>query len=89
MDEVIRQIYNGEIQPCEGTYPDSEEYRELRQEHDAILDELADMIDDRAFELVEDLLTVRVLMDSVSVEDMFVYGFKLGMRVLLEALYNS
>ena len=85
MKDTIIQLWRGNLAPAEKFAKDAE-YREclqqLVQEEKALMDEL----DDRYKELLVKCDSSRAAMNSRGEELIFATGFRLGVRLLLEAL---
>ncbi|MDD5017076.1 MAG: hypothetical protein PHO15_03120 [Eubacteriales bacterium] len=81
---LIKQIYKGTLFPAESKYPTGTEYLHMRKELESKIERLNTMLDENGRQLLEDVLTLRVDMDSVTDVDTFVFGFKIGAEIMLE-----
>ena len=89
MEKVLRQLYDGEIRPVEGSYPTDPGYLELRNQLGEKNDLLAGMLNDQDRKLLEEIIDLRVRMDGSLNVDKFSDGFKLGARIMLEILEDT
>jgi len=86
MKTLIEQLYDGEINPCEKIVVRTPEYRELNQKisDDKIYFKSVLSTDDgKRFENLSDMELQR---SSAYAFENFVYGFRLGVGLLLETL---
>lgn len=87
MQPILRQLYSGELCPGQ-QMPKSDEYMDS---HNALLKSSEDL-KARFPELeskIKDLLNEYSLMNTIEREEMFEYGFSLGIRLVLDALSIS
>jgi len=89
MGKVLRQLYDGEIRPLEGSNPTDPDYLELRNQFGEKNDLLAGMLNDQGRKLLEEMIDLRIEMDSSTDVDTFSNGFKLGARIMLEILEDT
>ena len=86
MKSILEQLYYGQLFPAENPIPTSQEYQDARnaffdnaealyQRHKDIEKEMDSVIDDYG------------QVCALESRDMFCYGFRLGVRLLLDALY--
>ncbi len=87
MSSILEQLYSGEIYPAEQWVPRGKEYQEAcrkNQEHYnefiELLSKLNPPLDKRFGEIMDE----RVGVMSYELDDMFVYGFRLGARMMAE-----
>ncbi len=83
---IIRQIYDGELFPAESRYSDNPEYLRMRRELESKLNRLDALLDEDGRQLLEDVLSLRMVMDGMGNADMFEAGFKVGAEIILEML---
>ena len=84
MEKILTQLYNNEIQLLESSYPTDPVYLELRNQLNEKNDLLAGMLNGQGRELLEEIIHLRIQMDSCLDADKFGNGFKLGARIMLE-----
>ena len=89
MQKILKQLYDGEIRPLEGSYPTDPGYHELRDQFDEKNNLLAGMLNDQGRKLFEEMIDLRVQMDGSLDVDKFSGGFKLGARIMLEILEDA
>ena len=85
-DKTLRALYKGEIRPCENTYPNDEEYKELAGQFETLRERLAERLDDEGKSLLNDLLELHLQLCNDSDIDNFICGFQLGANLLFEMM---
>ncbi|MCL2545252.1 MAG: hypothetical protein FWE77_04965 [Clostridia bacterium] len=86
MEKILRQLYDGEVRPLEGSYPTDPDYLELRKQFNEKNDLLVNMLNEQGRKLLEEIIDIRIQMDGSTDADKFSDGFKLGARIMLEIL---
>ena len=88
MQSAIHSLFEGEVCPLEQVAPDTEEYKENLHYYtindELVKKQLAD-ISEKMLERYEELKFYQNNMERIEVEDMFSYGFRLGLRLAAEA----
>lgn len=86
-DSILKQLYNGQIFPPEQYRPSSEEY--IRKSdavsdfYDSLSSKLAG-IDASLTDELENLFTLKNSLCSTETEEMYIEGFRLGVRLMVE-----
>lgn len=81
MNKTIKMLYEGEIRPYAGAYPSDHEYLAMKDSYNELQRHISDMLDE--------LLNLRNNMDSFTDVNDFTDGFRLGARLMLEAIYDE
>lgn len=89
LDKTIRQLYEGNIHFTNELYPTDHEYLAMKDSYNELQRHLADMLDEHGQDLLDELLNVRTTMDSMTDINDFIDGFRLGARLMLEAIYDG
>lgn len=92
MQELLKQLYDGEIYPAEQYLPLMEEYKKLRKEqyqhYDDFVQELNKLstpLGNRFIKIMDEQL------DTVPLEfsEMFIDGFRMGARMMIEVFEDK
>lgn len=89
MNKTIRQLYEGNIHFTSELYPADHEYLAMKDSYNELQRHLSDMLDEHGRDLLDELLNLRSTMDSMTDVNDFVDGFRLGARLMLEAIYDD
>lgn len=89
MNKTIRQLYEGNIHFTSELYPTDHEYLAMKDSYNELQRHLSDMLDEHGRDLLDELLNLRSTMDSMTDVNDFVDGFRLGARLMLEAIYDD
>lgn len=89
MNKTIKALYNGEIRFYAEEYPTDHEYLAMKDSYNELQRHLADMLDEHGQDLLDELLNLRTSMDSITDVNDFIDGFRLGARLMLEAIYDD
>lgn len=87
MKSVLQQLYDGELFPAEQYSPKIEEYQRLLQEHNRCYDDFFQKLAGLDPDLCETF--VKLQDDSLNfvpyeTSEMFIQGFRLGARMMIE-----
>ena len=89
MKSILLQLYDGELFPAEQYVPKITEYRRIHQEHyrhhKDFLDKLEPSVKEQFIRIMDEQL------DAVPMEmsEMFIDGFRLGARMMIEIYQND
>lgn len=89
MDTILKQLYNGEIYPCEQYRPVMEEYKAMRKKqmenYDIFIKKLSSPLDMEFIRIMEEQL------DTLPLDffQMFTDGFRLGAKMMIEVLEDK
>lgn len=89
MKTILRQLYDGELYPCENFVPGSPEYRACEAAYSRHQEEFCSRLRAISPELAERYAGLRddlTLLRAIENEELFYYSFRLGMTLLAEAL---
>ncbi|MEW4411423.1 DUF6809 family protein [Clostridium sp. AN503] len=92
MQEILKQLYNGEISPAEQYLPFMEEYKKLWKEQyqhyeDFVqeLNKLSTPLGDRFIKIMNEQLETIPL----ELSEMFIDGFRLGVKMMIEVFEDK
>lgn len=88
MTSILRQLYAGEIHPCE--QPLSQKYINTRDNYIKFSEDLCQTLEAISPELENKFhtaITKHSAIWSIEAEEMFYYGLSLGMKLFAEAVY--
>lgn len=87
MEQVLQALYNGDISPLDQYRPRTEEYNELRRKYwrqnDQFMQALSQLDEGLAQEF-DQLLDKQFEVVPLEMSEMFIDGFRLGARLMLE-----
>lgn len=89
MNSIITELYLGNIQPFDKSYPRSSEYGKENARQSELYLKLEAVIPEESRELLEEYAKSAVELGSIQARDMFVEGFKLGSRLMTEVFANG
>lgn len=90
MKPLLRQLYDGELYPAAETQYFSKRLVMERDAHYTHMEEFYNTLKDLSpdlYDRLDKLMDEREAMYALELEDTFLYGFRLGMTLLAEALY--
>ena len=91
MKPTIQMLFDGEIYPWEQVVPDTEEYKENQRWRTKTSEKFEKQIREISTELIdryEDIKYYQSVMRAIEMEEMFSYGFSLGLRIAAESLLD-
>ena len=86
---TIQDLYYGRISPYEMSISTAPEYQKLKALADKNEDLLRETLSDEQKELLEKLTECITDISSISERDMFIAGFKLGMKVMVDVMKDD
>ena len=86
---TIQDLYYGRISPYEMSISTTPEYQKLKALADKNEDLLREALSDEQKELLEKLTECITDISSISERDMFIVGFKLGMKVMVDVMKDD
>lgn len=89
LNKTIKMLYDGDIHFQNEYYSTNQEYLALKDSYNELQMHLSELLDEHAQGLLEELLNLRIMMDSATDSNDFVDGFKIGARLMLEAIYDE
>ncbi|MNJ62101.1 hypothetical protein D3C77_579290 [compost metagenome] len=88
MNNILEQLYFGEIRPEEMIVPKNPEYRTLNNEISNLKEQLKMRLSDHEMELLEETFDLIGKSCSIYSSEVFIYGFKMGVLMITEAFAN-
>ena len=82
--KIIEDLYYGRISPYEMSISATPEYQKLKALADRNEDLLRESLSDEQKELLEKLIETVTDISSISERDMFIAGFRLGMKLMMD-----
>ena len=83
---TIQDLYYGRISPYEMSISTAPEYQKLKTLADKNEDLLRETLSDEQKELLEKLIETVTDISSISERDMFIAGFRLGMKLMIDVM---
>ena len=83
---VLRDLWRGEISPTDRRVRRGSEYQQRAAEARKQIAEFAAMLSPEAKERMEDINDQKHSMAMLAEEDVFIYGFRLGARMMLDVV---
>ena len=86
---AIQDLYYGRISPYEMSISTAPEYQKLKALADKNEDLLRETLSDEQKELLEKLTESVTDISSISERDMFIAGFRLGMKLMIDVMKDE
>ena len=86
---TIQDLYYGRISPYEMSISTAPEYQKLKALADRNEDLLKETLSDEQKELLEKLTECITDISSISERDMFIAGFRLGMKLMIDVMKDE
>ena len=86
---TIQDLYYGRISPYEMSISTAPEYQKLKALADKNEDLLRESLSDEQKELLEKLIEFVTDISSISERDMFINGFRLGMKLMIDVMKDE
>ena len=87
--KIIEDLYYGRISPYEMNISATPEYQKLKTLADRNQDLLRESLSDEQRELLEKLIETVTDISSISERDMFIAGFRLGMKLMMDVMKDK
>ena len=87
--KIIEDLYYGRISPYEMNISATPEYQKLKALADRNEDLLRESLSDEQRELLEKLIETVTDIFSISERDMFIAGFRLGMKLMMDVMKDK
>ena len=87
--KIIEDLYYGRISPYEMNISATPEYQKLEALADRNEDLLRESLSDEQRELLEKLIETVTDISSISERDMFIAGFRLGMKLMMDVMKDK
>ena len=86
---TIQDLYYGRISPYEMSISTAPEYQKLKALSNRNEDLLRESLSDEQKELLEKLTECITDISSISERDMFIAGFRLGMKLMIDVMKDE
>ena len=86
---TIQDLYYGRISPYEMSISTAPEYQKLKALADKNEDLLRETLSDEQKELLDKLIESMTDISSISERDMFIAGFRLGMKLMIDVMKDE
>ena len=83
---VLDKLWRGEITPSERLVRSGSDYQKVSSQRNAEMKRLLELLSPEAKEQLEVVETLKYDMTMLSEEDVFIYGFQLGARIMLDVM---
>ena len=83
---MLRELWRGEISPTDRRVRQGSEYQQRAAEVRKQIAEFTAMLSPEAKERMEDISDQKHSMAMLAEEDVFIYGFRLGARMMLDVM---
>ena len=87
--KIIEDLYYGRIAPYEMNISATTEYQKLKALADRNEDLLRQTLSDEQKELLEKLIESVTDISSISERDMFIAGFRLGVKLMIDVMKDE
>ena len=87
--KIIEDLYYGRIAPYEMNISATTEYQKLKALADRNEDLLRQTLSDEQKELLEKLIEFVTDISSISERDMFIAGFRLGVKLMIDVMKDE
>ena len=87
--KIIEDLYYGRISPYEMNISATPEYQKLKALADRNEDLLRESLSDEQKELLDKLIETVTDISSISERDMFINGFRLGMKLMMDVMKDE
>ena len=84
--KIIEDLYYGRISPYEMNISATPEYQKLKALADRKEDSLRESLSDKQKEMLEKLIESVTDISSISERDMFIAGFRLGVKMMIDVM---
>ena len=87
--KIIEDLYFGRIAPYEMSISATPEYQKLKALADRNEDLLRESLSDKQKELLDKLIETVTDISSISERDMFINGFRLGVKLMIDIMKDE
>lgn len=84
-DEILRKLYNGEINPNKDI-PNTDEYKKLVKAANKLILQIEEKINDK--KIVDEYIEIQSQIASIDCESKFIEGYKLALQLLIKGIIN-
>ena len=86
MPKTLRDLFLGNILPCERPMPSTSPIKRLSRRLAQQEEKLSETLDEEGKAQLVEILNTQLEMDSATAEENFILGFRLGVRIMAECL---
>ena len=83
---LLNDLWYGNVNPSERFARRGSEYRKLTEEANELMEQLTVELTPKGMEILEDLLDKHVILSSISEEDTFIRGVRIGAQFILDVV---
>ena len=87
--KIIEDLYYGRISPYEMNISATPEYQKLKALADRKEDSLRELLSDEQKELLDKFIETVTDISSISKRDMFIKGFRLGVKLMMDVMTDK
>ena len=87
--KIIEDLYYGRISPYEMSISVAPEYQKLKALADRKEDSLRELLSDEQKELLDKFIETVTDISSISKRDMFIKGFRLGVKLMMDVMTDK
>ncbi len=89
MESIIEELWYGNNAPLENDFSNTPELKEILRKSIECRKELEQSLSDAQKELLNQLFDCRTELDSHCEKAVFSYGFRLGIKIIMEAMSSA
>ena len=89
MKNILFELYYGNLDPCEDTYPKEKEYRKAAKQVTSLEADLLLKLDDTGQELYQQLTYALIARRSIEDAYTFANGFRIGANIMLACMLQN
>ena len=86
MPKTLRDLFLGNILPCERSMPNTSPIKRLSRRLAQQEEKLAETLDEEGKAQLGEILNTQLEMDNATAEENFTLGFRLGVQIMAECL---
>ena len=86
---TIQDLYYGRVSPYEMSISTVPEYQKLKALADRNEDSLRESVSDEQKEMLDKLIETVTDISSISERDMFINGFRLGIKLMIDVMQDE
>ncbi len=83
---LLSDLWYGNVNPCERYAINNSEYKKARKEANESMDRLMELLSPEAKTLLETVLDKHLILTSISEEDTFIRGVRIGAQFILDVI---
>ena len=89
MRKTLEQLYYGNISPCEQQYARHTDYSKAMSTVSEKEEQLKLIINEKEKTLLKDMISAQITVNSITAEENFIMGFRLGVRIGIEVMNDG